>query len=135
MMNPSLNTLVRDALISLDCDSSLIGDFDSHSTINLDFDNMSSISISEIGGFVWMWSELCDDDDHLLKQVSFDLLALTCEPCAFMLAEHPVLYRHDGKLKVKAVVHPDYLEDSEMFAEALDGFFGKLTMLYETVHR
>ncbi|CAK8743598.1 hypothetical protein SODG_006734 [Sodalis praecaptivus] len=73
-MYVDIAALVREALLDSGCDPSLLGNFDSHSTIALDFNDMPSIYISSSDDDIWLWSRIAEYQDTILEQCSYNLL-------------------------------------------------------------
>ncbi|CNF34768.1 hypothetical protein [Yersinia kristensenii] len=115
--------LIRGALAESGCDESLLGNFDGHSTIALDFDGYPSILISVVDEHIWIWSHLCENVPSVLRHKFADILEYMMQGCRFALTGQLQLNANEGVIELKGMVHPDYLQSSSRFAETLDEFF------------
>lgn len=118
-------SLVRNALLESGCDESLLGDFDAHSTISLDFDNYPSMLISITDDNVWIWSKLCEANDAILRHKAPVLLEKMMSGCLFCMAGQLQMQVSEGYIELRGLVHPDYLESSKGLADAMDEFFAQ----------
>ena len=122
-MNIDIVSLVRLALVESGCDESLLGDFDAHSTISLDFENSPSLLISMVDDNVWIWSKICEAHETILRNNASAILEKIMGGCQFSITEQLQLTENEGYLELRGLVHPGYLESSQRFADALDEFF------------
>lgn len=116
-------TLVREALLESGCDESIMGDFDGHSTISLDFDGYPSLLISTVDEKVWIWSRICEDAGNILQFKGADLLEIIMKGCSFSMTGQLQLVVNDGFIELRGIVHPGYLDSSSRLAKAMDEFF------------
>lgn len=122
-MNIDIVSLVREALVESGCDESLLDDFDAHSTISLDFEKSPSLLISMVDDNVWIWSKICEAHETILRHSASTILEKIMGGCRFSMTGQLQLTQNDGYLELRGMVHPDYLESSQRFADALDEFF------------
>lgn len=122
-MYMDIAALIRNALKDSGIDESLLGDFDSHSTIALEFDNFPSLLISTVDEQVWIWSQLCENVPGVLGNKMGAVLEKLMEGCQFSMTGQLQLAVNDDMIELKGMVHPRYLESSTAFAEVLDEFF------------
>ena len=122
-MNIDIVSLVRDALVESGCDESLLDDFDAYSTISLDFEKSPSLLISMVDDNVWIWSKICEAHEIILHHSASTILEKIMGGCQFSMTGQLQLTQNDGYLELRGMVHPDYLESSQRFADALDEFF------------
>lgn len=122
-MNIDIASLVRVALIESGCDESLLGDFDAHSTISLDFENSPSLLISMVDDNVWIWSKMFEAHETYLHHRAGVILEKVMSGCQFSITGQLQVKQNDGYLELLGMVHPSYLESSARFADALDEFF------------
>ncbi|BAE75364.1 Surface presentation of antigens protein SpaK [Sodalis glossinidius str. 'morsitans'] len=125
-MYVDIAALVREALLDSGCDPSLLGSFDSHSTIALDFNDMPSIYISSSDDDIWLWSRIADYQETLIEQCSYKLLKDLLEGAEYIRGGHFSLAENEGYLELKALLQPWCLENKQNFASALSGFFERL---------
>lgn len=116
-------TLVREALVESGCDESIMGDFDGHSTISLDFDEYPSLLISAIDERIWLWSRICEDSGNILQYKGVDILDKILKGCSFSMTGQLQISTNDDFIELRGLVHPSYLESSTRLAEAMDEFF------------
>ncbi len=125
-MYVDIATLVRDALLGSGCDPKLLSNFDSHSTIALDFNDMPSINISKLDDDVWLWSRIAEQNDHVLEQNAQALLKELMQGVDFTLGGKLMLSESEGYLELKGLLSPSYMDCGQNFAVALSGFFERL---------
>jgi type III secretion system chaperone len=135
MYVPDISLLVQDALKLCGCDPSLIGELDSHSTIELDLRDMPSIYVTLQNDEVWLWSRLAEYNEMALGQRAGDILFALIRGCDYARGGQLQLAETDGFLELKAMVHPDHLLDAERFSEALNGYFDDLEQFSESLLR
>lgn len=122
-MYTDIVSLIRGALLENGCDESILGDFDGHSTISLDFQNYPSLLISLDDNYVWIWSRLCEASDSIMQYKASAILEKMMEGCHFSITGQLQIFTNEGYIELKGLVHPNFLESSSRFAEALDEFF------------
>lgn len=125
-MYVDIAALVREALLDNGCDPSLLGNFDSHSTIALDFNDMPSVYISSSDDDIWLWSRIAEYQDTILEQCSYNLLKELLEGAEYIRGRHFSLAENESYLELKALLLPWCLENKQNFASALSGFFERL---------
>lgn len=135
MYIPDISSLVQDALKHCGCDPSLIGELDSHSTIELDLHDMPSIYITLQNDEVLFWSRLAEYNEVALNQRAGDILSALIRGCSYARGGQLQLVEAGGFLELKVMVHPDHLIDGEHFAEALNGYFEDLEQFSESLLR
>ncbi|MFT4463805.1 MAG: SPI-1 type III secretion system chaperone SpaK [Sodalis sp. (in: enterobacteria)] len=110
-MYVDIAALVREALLDSGCDPSLLGNFNSHSTIALDFNDMPSIYISSSDDDIWLWSRIAEYQDTILEQCSYKLLKELLEGTEYIRGGHFSLAENESYLELKALLLPWYLEN------------------------
>lgn len=125
-MHVDIAELVREALLESGCDPNLLSNFDSHSTIALDFNDLPSIYISSHDEDIWLWSRLAEYSDNILEQRAHALLDELMSGADFIRGEQFHLSRNEGYLELKALLKPMCLNSGQNFAVALSGFFERL---------
>ncbi|XBS70283.1 SPI-1 type III secretion system chaperone SpaK [Acerihabitans sp. KWT182] len=125
--------LVREALLESGCDPNLLDNFDSHSTIALDFNDLPSIYISSQEEDIWLWSRLAEYNDNLLEQRAPALLQELMRGAEFIRGEQFHLSQNEGYLELKALLKPMCLNNGQNFAVALSGFFERLERFVEVI--
>lgn len=121
--------LVCAALEESGCEQSMIGKLDSHSTIVLDLQDLPSIHISVLDDEdIWLWAHLGGHSETLLNQRGTELLRALLQGSHFARSGQLQLAVQDGEFILKALVHPNYLQDGRVFSEALNGFFDELDL-------
>lgn len=134
-MHFNIADLVKNALIDVGCNSSMIGNLDGHSTIALDFRDLPSIYITSSEEGVWVWSRLAECNESLLRHRAYELLNVLMTPFDFSLNGFPCLAKGEGYLEFKALIKEDSLLDRSRFTNALISFFGRVDSLNEMVNR
>jgi hypothetical protein len=135
MHNTDISKLLTTSLVAMGCDPALIGDLDAHNDIVLDFHDVPSIHLRCDGDEVRIWAALGERHDY---QVVIDthapkmLLALTA-PQAYTVGGNLMLSIQDETLQLTALLHPDYLSDSEKFGVALNAFFERIAVFNQII--
>lgn len=131
-MDIDIATLVREALRTGGCDDSLLNNFDSHSTILLEFEGMPGILISVVDKQVVLWSQLCEYDGHVLTQVADKLLMLLIEPVKYSVTGQLQIGIEDNMTVLKCVLDEDCLNET-LFGDALETFYLNLRKYCEVL--
>jgi hypothetical protein len=126
-MNVNLTELLRGALHELQCDPDCIKDFNHHSTIELSFKTLPTIYVAAEGDRVWFWSSLMDFDEALRPERSVALISVAAELCEWSEMGSVVLGRVDDRLEMRALISSPFLTDARRFADALEGFYARLS--------
>lgn len=132
-MYVDIATLVREALLDSGCDPSLLSNFDSHSTIALDFNDLPSIYISSQEEDIWLWSRIAEFNENTLAQRAPVLLNELMQGVEFIRGEQFQLSQNEGYLELKALLNPQCLTSGANFAVALSGFFERLERFVEVM--
>lgn len=132
-MYVDIAALVREALLESGCDPNLLDNFDSHSTIALDFNDLPSIYISCQEEDVWLWSRLAEYNDNILEHKAAALLEELMLGVDFIRGEQFLLSKNEGYLELKALLKPHCLTNGQNFAVALSGFFERLERFVEVL--
>lgn len=124
--------LVRESLRAGGCDASLLNNFDGHSTILLDFDDMPGILVSVVDRRVVLWSQLCDYNDHVLSQVAAQLLRLLMQPEKYSITGQLQLAIEENITVLKCVLEESCLNET-LFGDALETFYLSLRRYCEVL--
>lgn len=131
-MDIDIASLVRESLRSGGCDASLLNNFDGHSTILLDFDDMPGILVSVVDKQVVLWSQLCDHNVHVLSQVADRILELLLEPAKYSVTGQLQIAKEDNTTVLKCVLEESCLNEA-MFGDALETFYLSLRKYCEVL--
>lgn len=129
-MNIDIAGLVRESLLENGCNESLLHDFDSHSTISLNFDNIPSILVSESEEMVMLWCQLSEQNHHTLSQNAEALLKVLMEPCRFSVSQHAHLAEDADFIVLKCMLKNSALNKTD-FGEALEEFYSTVLQVTE----
>jgi hypothetical protein len=132
-MHVDIATLVREALLDSGCDPNLLSNFDSHSTIALDFNDLPSIYISSQDDDIWLWARIAEFNENILAQRAPVLLNELMQGVEFIRGEQFQLSRNDGYLELKALLNSQCLNSGQNFSVALSGFFDRLERFVEVM--
>lgn len=136
MENVNIAELVRGALKQQGCDPSLLDNFDSHSTITLDFKDSPSILVSrDEDEQIWVWARIENVYESAYQQSLEKLSLQQQQGCDFTPSRQVQFYFHDNILEIKAHIREIYLESAEKFAQVLDGFFHILKEFNEAIRQ
>ncbi len=116
-------------LESLGANESLLGDFDLHSTVEIELDSGISIFISDIEGHIWLWSKVDFINSYNIDANANSLLSLLMEVRPFMLTGQYILGRIDDRYEFKALLSDDALANPENLAYVLESFYSDLMEL------
>ncbi|NDL61524.1 InvB/SpaK family type III secretion system chaperone [Acerihabitans arboris] len=133
-MYVDIAALVREALMESGCDPDLLDNFDSHSTIALDFNDLPSIYISSQDEDIWLWSRIAEYNEATVKQCAAELLTEHMRGAEFIRGEQFLLARNEGYLELKALLNPVCLQSAQNFAVALSGYFDRLEGFVRVMH-
>ncbi len=122
-MNIDIAQLLRDALTEYGCERHKLGDFDGHSTIVLEFKDHPDLLVSNINDDIWLWTALAEYHPQIVRQHSAALLEKLMQGCLFSVTGQLQMQNHENMLELRGLVHPDYLQTPQRFAEALNEFF------------
>ncbi|MEA9389624.1 SPI-1 type III secretion system chaperone SpaK [Acerihabitans sp. TG2] len=132
-MHVDIATLVREALLDSGCDPNLLSNFDSHSTIALDFNDLPSIYISSQDDDIWLWARIAEFNENILAQRAPVLLNELMQGVEFIRGEQFQLSKNDGYLELKALLNSQCLNSGQNFSVALSGFFERLERFVEVM--
>lgn len=133
MQHIDIAPLLLEALQISGCDEQQIGDFDSHSTIELELENLPSIKIALTESGLWLWSTLIESSDVLLTYKSTDLLQFLMQGCQYARTHQMQLDQVDGMLELRVLLADDAFIDASAFAETIDAYLSAMTSLHELV--
>ncbi|VVP32322.1 Surface presentation of antigens protein SpaK [Pseudomonas fluorescens] len=127
--------LLREALELSGCSSEQIGEFDSHSTIELELVGLPSLNIAVIGEDLWFWSSLVDASPMLYNHRSEEMLRYLMSGFSSARTDQMQLVESDGQLEVRVMLAPHCIESAEALAEAIDAYLTRLAQLRDIVHQ
>ncbi|WP_258089431.1 InvB/SpaK family type III secretion system chaperone [Serratia liquefaciens] len=122
-MNVDIESLVREALLEQGCDENMLGEFDGHTTIALEFTQRPALLISRLDDDIWIWSRIAEDNNSVLTQRASELLFALMDGCAFSANGQLQLATEDGYILLRGLVGTAYLQSSQQFSAALEEFF------------
>lgn len=132
-MNIDLSELVRDSLLSQGCDSGMLGDFDGHSTIAMEFDGIPDIMISEANEQVVIWCRLAEYNKHIIDSCADRLLSMVMEPIFYSITGQLQLGEDEGYTVLKSIVVPSAL-NSDDFSRVLEEFYVAIEEFLKVLH-
>ncbi|MGL4734772.1 MAG: hypothetical protein ACRC9R_02820 [Enterovibrio sp.] len=116
-------------LESLGASQDLLGDFDLHSTVEIELDSGISIFISDIDGHIWLWSKVDFINSYNIDTNASNLLSLLMEVRPLMLTGQYILGRIDERYEFKALLSDEALSSAENLAYVLESFYSDLMEL------
>lgn len=122
-------SLLREALIISGCTDLQIGNFDGHSTIELELKGLPALNISVLDNGLWFWSSLIKVGDMLLTHRSEALLRFLMQGCAFARTEQMQLVTTNDLLTVRVLLADSAIVDANALANALDTYLVALAEL------
>lgn len=131
-MNNDLVELVRSALRQNGCEERLLNNFDGNSTISLDFEEESSLLISQTEEFVVLWTQLQSHDSYILSQCASGLLAIAMIPNEHAVTGHLQFSENEGMTTLECYIKPSSLNTSD-FSDALEEFYRQMKACREAL--
>ncbi len=122
-MDIDLADLVRQALLANGCDASVLGNFDSHSTISLEFNTLPDMLLSLQQEQVLIWMRLCEHHLPHIERCAPALIALLMESAPYALTDQMQISEDDGYTVLKCLVKPEALQNIDAFSNALEAFY------------
>ncbi|MGS0743218.1 InvB/SpaK family type III secretion system chaperone [Glaciimonas sp. GG7] len=145
MTTVDIDVLVRDALLHIGCDAGVIGEFDGHSTIALEFHWSPTIYVSVSGrgngreiesesdGDIYLWCRLSEHCESMVDSCSLALFTEQMKKIPYIRGDHVGLDNNQGNLELKALIDPYYLQSAQLFSEVLEGFLERADTFREIV--
>ncbi|MCL1125653.1 InvB/SpaK family type III secretion system chaperone [Shewanella surugensis] len=122
----SLESLVEQALISLECPPEQLTGFRSHSSIHLEFDALPDISISIENDRLWLWSAFSELTPTLITQQAAELFTLLQQSIPNIELDQAVLVQANQGYELKALVDPSCLHLASNLGMVLEYFYQKV---------
>ena len=129
MYNLDIAALLREALAISGCSDQQIGQFDGHSTIELDFRDLPSMNIALTDGDVWCWSKLMDFNPSSCVHFAEPLLNFLMEGFHHARTEQMQLVVVEGMLEVRVLLSEAAVSSGQAFSEAIDAYVSQLERL------
>ncbi|WP_299490088.1 hypothetical protein [uncultured Shewanella sp.] len=122
----SLESLVEQALISLECPAEQLTGFRDHSSIHLEFENLPDITISIENDRLWLWSAFSELTSTLITQQAAELLSLLQQPIPNIELDQAVLVQANQGYELKALVDPSCLHIASNLGMIIEYFYQKV---------
>ncbi|NVZ99852.1 Invasion protein B family [Pseudomonas gingeri] len=113
---------LRGALLYSGCTQAQLGQFDSHSTIEMEMIEQPNISLNVIDDDVWLWSVVAQMTPATFGYHAGNLMQFLLKGNAHARTGQLQLFESDGQLEVRLMLGEQALTSDRAFAEALDGF-------------
>jgi hypothetical protein len=120
------------ALAKLGCDTSRFN-FDDRSPIALTFTDIGDLFLVCTDGQVWMWATLPDFSEAALRGVAFNFLNALAIPAPYLAGEALGLRADEDHWRVGGQLRADCVDDVANLAGAIEGFYLRVTTLYEAM--
>lgn len=127
--------LLREALVHSGCTDKQLGNFDSHSTIEMQMKDMPNINVGEVDGEVWVWAEVMEFGPAQLNHCAVDLLPFLLQGCPWSRSGQLHLCTVEGHLELRLMSNEQALDDAVDFAQALDFFVTAIEELLGILRR
>lgn len=118
------------ALQLLGCDTSAF-DFDDRSPIALRFSDVGELFLDPSDGQVWVWGALPEMPESILRSVAYEVLTAVAVPAPYLAGEALSLRADEDRWRVGGQLRPDCVNDVHSLAGAVEGFYLRITALYE----
>ena len=133
MHDLNIADLLREALVLSGCNDQQIGQFDGHSTIELELRDLPSLNIVVEDGEVWCWSNLGPLNSVARAHFALPLLSFLLEGFAYARTGQMQLLVTDDLLEVRVLLSAKALVAAEQLAEAMDSYVERLLALREVL--
>jgi len=132
-MDIDLADLVRQALLANGCDASVLGNFDSHSTISLEFNTLPDMLLSLQNDQVLIWMRLCEHHLPHIERCAPALVTLLMEEAPYAITDQMQISDDDGYTVLKCWVKPAALQDIDAFSNVLEAFYIRAEQFLEAL--
>jgi hypothetical protein len=131
MYNLDIAQLLRDALQLSGCTDQQIGQFDGHSTIELELSDLPSLNIAASEAGVWCWSYVAQFSLQSREHYASALLGFLFEGFAHARTEQMQLVFIDDTLELRVLLSEQAVSGPRELADAVDGYVERLIALRE----
>lgn len=122
MQHMDIAERLRAALLYSGCSEAQLGQFDGHSTIELEMKDQPNICLDVIDGDVWLWSVLAQMSPAVFAYSAEALLRYLFKGNADARTGQLQLFETGGQLEARLMLGEPALGSDQFFAEAIDGF-------------
>ena len=133
MNSLDLATLLREALTLSGCTQEQIGQFDGHSTIELEFTGLPKVNLAVIDTGVWMWSPITPLTPTLRQQRAGAMLDFLLQGFSASRTEQLQLSEVDDVLELRVLLGDAAVADAAAFAAAIEAYIQRLDSLHEAL--
>lgn len=117
------------------CDPSLIGELDSHSPIELSFDNTPSIYVNATEDGVWLICQVTQCTEEQVRVRAEQLLMSVLMPRSWVDGEFAMMGWSEDTLLLKARASAEALNEVKIFADAVGDFYDLVGAVSESMRR
>lgn len=128
-MNFNASETLRSTLISLGVRQDIIGAFDHHSSIELNFKSINPIIITIKSNMAWMWSELESLSSANINFHAGSLLNALQYALPGVLTGQAVLGKANDNYEIKALLTEECIQSSDKLSLALNEFYRLMTSI------
>lgn len=133
-MHPAdLIKILKEALVFLGCDLSIVSDIDHHSTIELTFDDSPNLLLSFIEGNVVVWSQIVPTNLDLLVMCAPQIIEELIAEREWASNGQVQLVSGQDWFELRAVIDSEYMQNGEQFGIALESFFSVVQSFYKVM--
>ena len=129
MSGVDIADLLRRALQCRGCSKEQVGNFDGHSTIELELQNLPNLNVEQVDKDVWFWSSVEECNSAQLRHCAADLLQWLMPVCPYARTGQLQLAQVNDRLELRVMLSSETLDSEESLAEALDLFLESLQAL------
>lgn len=123
--------ILLSSLNYLGASQDLLGEFDLHSTIELEMDSDTTLFLSEINGHIWIWAKADCINAYNINTHSDFILSILTAVHPYLLTEQYILGIVNDSYQFKGLLSEDTLSSAENLAFALESFYFNFTKLME----
>lgn len=133
MHNIDIAQQLREALKLSGCSDQQIGEFDSYSTIELEFTDLPSLNMAVTDDDLWFWSSVGELSPSAYSYCAERLLSFLLEGFSFARTGQLQLLMTGEVLEVRVMLRPDVIASPQEMADAIDGYVERLIALREVL--
>lgn len=122
MRQVDIADLLREALLHSGCTDRQLGHFDSHSTIELQMNDLPTINVGEVDAEVWVWATILEDGPWPSSHCAAEILQVLLQGCPWSRSGQLHLYEVEGQLQLRLLSNEHALCEASHFAQALEHF-------------
>lgn len=126
-------SLVREALVLSGCTEQQVGQFDGHSTIELEFTDLPNLNIAVLDSGAWFWSPVVELSPAAQAHYAPALLNFLMQGFPPARTEQLQLNRIGDMLEVRVLLSEASVASPSAMAEAIEAYVERLDALQDVL--